>query len=150
MCDKRKIPTVTDASYTMAEGDTRGNFALPGSVKVTYTCHKGFELQYPQNSSISCEYVTKPESESQDVITKAMWTSTDRSICAPGQYISPAFLGLITCGREPPWEIKVCQSSVRAGSFTKMYKSGAPTNRKYVLLTLYLFDLQKLSNVGTN
>ena len=85
----------------MAEGVTRGNFAPPGSVNVTYTCHKGFKLQNPQNYSIGCEYVTTPERDNQDVITKAMWTSTDRIICAPGQYISPAFFGLITCGREP-------------------------------------------------
>ena len=93
---------MTDASYTITETDTSGIFALPGSINVTYTCHKEFKLQHPQNSSVGCDYVTTPESDNQDVITKAMWTSTVGIICAPGQYISPALLGLITCGREPP------------------------------------------------
>ena len=91
-CDKRTIPVVTDASYTISEEDTNGNFALPGSVNVTYTCNKGYKLQHPQNLTVSCEYATPVESDNQDVITKPMWTSTDEIICASGWYISPACL----------------------------------------------------------
>ena len=88
---------MTDASYNITEGDTSGNFYLPGSVNVTYTCNEGYKFQHPQNFTVGCEYVSVIS-----VITKAMWTSTDGIICVPGQYITSALLGLITCGREPP------------------------------------------------
>ena len=93
---------MTDASYNITEGDTSGNFYLPGSVYVTYACNEGYKLQHPQNFTVGCEYVTTLQSDNQSVITKAMWTSTDGIICVPGQYITSALLGLITCGREPP------------------------------------------------
>ena len=69
----------------MAEGDTFGNFALPDSINVTYACNKGYKLQHPQKSTVGCEYVTTPESN--DMMTKAMWTSADDIICVPGQYV---------------------------------------------------------------
>ena len=83
---------MTDTSYTITAEDTNGNLTLPGSVNITYTCNKGYKLQHPSNSTACCEYVTPVESDNKDVITKAMWTSTDEIICAPGQYIPPAWL----------------------------------------------------------
>ena len=84
---------MNDASYTLTEEDTNGNFTLPGSVNVTYTCNKGYKLQHPQNFTVGCEYVTTLESDHQDVTTKPICTSTDEIICAPGQYIFlPAWL----------------------------------------------------------
>ena len=84
---------MNDASYTLTEEDTNGNFTLPGSVNVTYTCNKGYKLQHPQNFTVGCEYVTELESDHQDVTTKPICTSTDEIICAPGQYIFlPAWL----------------------------------------------------------
>ena len=127
-CDKRSIPAVTDACYTMAEGHTRGNFALPGSINVTYACNKGYKLQHPQKFTVGCEYVTTLESNNKDVITKAMWTSTHEIICVPGQYMSHTLLDVITHMGQPTCEMSVCKRHVQAWVaqrfLSKLCKSG--------------------------
>ena len=91
-CDERAIPDVNHTTYTVTKEPVRGNFALPDRVNVTYECNDGYKLQHPENYTVGCEYITRRRSDLDDVIAKAVWTSTDGIICKPGVYLK---LGVI-------------------------------------------------------
>ena len=91
-CDENAIPAVNHTTYTVTKEPVRGNFALPDRVNVTYECNDGYKLQHPENYTVGCEYITRRRSDLDDVIAKAVWTSTDGIICKPGVYLK---LGVI-------------------------------------------------------
>ena len=98
-CDERVIPAVTHATYTVTKEPLRGNFALPNRVNVTYECDEGYALQYPENYTVGCEYITRRRSDFEDVIAEALWTSTDGIICKPGEYVRWLTLQNVNCNK---------------------------------------------------
>ena len=82
-CNRKTIPAVAHATYTVSEERVKGHYSLPDRVNVTYTCNKGYSLQNNESSSvIGCQYVTTQRDEmGDDVLAEARWTSTEGIVC---------------------------------------------------------------------